>query len=246
MNAEWVDYSIEVNRSFKYAVIFSIIFHAIAVLNWPFYRHLFSDKSQFKEIEITYLRTQETPAPKKPEAAVKSSQPQLESAQPARIVSEELPKAGQPKKTEPAVPKKDISEIKRDEAKIENKPTPEQRAKVAIKQPVIPKTETTASVDLKEMRLVPPSYAQTVRSRIIENLNSENSESEGDIFVKFVITSNGGLKDINIEDGKSSKDGSLRRMAFEAVRDSSPFPRFPKDVLASEITFTCQITFIRK
>lgn len=240
------DYSIEVNRSFKYAVIFSIIFHALAVLNWPFYRYLFSDKSQFKEIEITYLRTQEPPAPKKPEAAVKRSQPQLESAQPAKIVSEELPKAGQPKKTEPAASKKNISEIKKDEAKIENKPAPEQRAKVVVKQTVIPKTETTASVDLKEMRLVPPSYAQTVRSRIIDNLNSEDSESDGDVFVRFVITAKGELKDINIIDEKSSKEGSLRRMAFEAVRDSSPFPKFPKDVLAPEITFTCQISFIRK
>lgn len=237
------DYSIEINRSFKYAVIFSIIFHALAVLNWPFYRHLFSDKSQFNEIEITYLRAQEPPSPKKSEDTVKRSQPQLESAQPTKILSEELPKAGQPKKSEGTIPKKDITEIKKDEDK---KPAPEQRVKVVIKQPIIPKTETTASVDLKDLRLVPPSYAQTVRSRIIDNLNSENSEGEGDVFVRFVITAKGELKDINIIDEKSSKDGSLRRMAFEAIRDSSPFPRFPKDVLVPEITFTCQISFIRK
>ena len=242
------DYSIEVNKSFRYALILSIIFHAVAVANWPFYGRLFSVRDQSKDIEITYVRAKEPPtaAPKKSEDVLRKSQPQLESAQPTKMVSEELPKAGQPKKSEAAVTKKDIIEAKKDEVKIDNKPAPEQRATVVIKQPVVPKTETTASVDLKDLRLVPPSYAQTVRSRIIDNLDSDDSGGEGDVFVRFVITSRGELKDISIIGEKSVKDSSLRKMAFEAVRNSSPFPKFPKDILAPEIAFTCQISFIRK
>mgnify|MGYP001560349285 CR=1 FL=1 len=187
------DYSVEINRSFRYALILSIIFHAIAVANWSFYGRLFSVKDQFKNIEITYVRAKEPPtaAPKKSEDAVKKSQPQLESAQPTKIVSEELPNAGQPKKSDAAAPKKDIIEVKKDEVKIDKKPAPEQRATVVIKQPVVSKTETTASVDLKDLRLVPPSYAQMVRSRIIDNLDSDDSGGEGDVFVRFVITSRG-------------------------------------------------------
>lgn len=194
------DYSVEINRSFRYALILSVIFHAIAVANWSFYERLFSVKDQFKDIEITYVRAKEssTAAPKKSEDAVKKSQPQLESAQLTKIVNEELPNAGQPKKSDAAAPKKDIIEAKKDEVKIDKKPAPEQRATVVIKQPVVPKTETTASVDLKDLRLVPPSYAQMVRSRIIDNLDSDDSGGEGDVFVRFVITSRGELKDISI------------------------------------------------
>ncbi len=241
-------FGVGVNKPFRYALILSVIFHAIAAANWPFYGRLFSVKDQFKEIEITYVKVNEPPAaaPKKPEGAVRKSLPQPESAQPAKIVSEELPKAGQPKKPEAAVQKKDIAAEKKDETIIEKKLVPEKRAAVTIKQPVAVKTATTASVGLSGLRLVPPSYAHTVRSRIIENLDSDDPGEEGDVFVKFVITLNGELKDINIEDEKSSKDSALRRMAFDAVRDSSPFPRFPKDVLAPEITFTCQISFLRK
>lgn len=242
------DYSIEINKSFRYALIFSIIFHVLAVANWPFYGRLFSVKDQSKDIEITYVRAKEPPAaaPKRAEDAVKRSLPQLESAEPTKIVSEELPKAVQPKKSDAAVSRKDIAEVKKDEAKNDKKPASEQRATVVVKQPVIPKTETTASVDLENLRLVPPSYAQTIRSRIIDNLDSDDSEAEGDVFVRFVITSRGELKDISIIGEKSVKDASLRRMAFEAVRDSSPFPKFPKDISTPEITFTCQISFIRK
>lgn len=242
------DYSIEIKRSFRYALIFSVIFHALIVANWPFYGRLFSVKDQFKDIEITYIRVKEPPAaaPRKSEDVIKKSQPQLESAQPVRIVSEELPKAGQAKKSDTAAPKRDIGEIKKDEAKIVKKPVAEQRAAVAINQPVIPKTETATSVDLKDLRLVPPSYAQMVRSRIIDNLDSEGSEGEGDVFLRFVITSRGEVKDISIIGEKSVKNPSLRKAAFEAVRNSSPFPKFSEHIVMPEITFTCQISFLRK
>lgn len=242
------DYLVEINKSFRYALISSVVFHVLIAANWPFYGHLFSVKDQSKDIEITYVRTKEPPiaAPEKLEGAVKKSLPQLESAQPAKIISEEVPKAGQPKRSDATAPKKDIRGVKKDEVKIEKKPVPEQRAAVEIKQPVILKTETTASVDLTDLRLVPPSYAQTVRSRIIDNLDTDDSGGEGDIFVRFVITSRGEIKDISIIGEKSAKDSSLRKTAFEAVRNSSPFPKFPKDIPAAEITFTCQISFLRK
>jgi len=242
------DYSAQVNRSFRYALISSLIFHAIAIANWPFYGRLFSAKDQFKDIEITYVKAKEPPAaaPRKTEDVLKKSLPQPESAIPTKMVSEEHSKAGQPKKSEAAAAKKDIAAAKKDEVKVDKKPVTEQRAAVEIKQSVAVKTETAASADLRDPRLVPPSYAQMIRSRIIESLNSEDATGEGDVFVKFVITPNGELKDISVIDEKSSKDGALRRMAFEAVRDSSPFPKFPKDVLAPEITFTCQISFLRK
>lgn len=241
------DHAERVNKPFRYALILSVIFHAIAAANWPFYGRLFSVKDQFKEIEITYVKVNEPPAaaPKKPEGAVRKSLPQPESAQPAKIVSEELPKAGQPKKPEAAVQKKDIAAEKKDETIIEKKLVFEKKAAVTIK-PVAVKTATTASVGLSGLRLVPPSYAHTVRSRIIENLDSDDPGEEGDVFVKFVITLNGELKDVSIIDEKSSNSGVLRRMAFEAVRDSSPFPKFPKDVSTPEVAFTCQISFLRK
>ena len=130
------------------------------------------------------------------------------------------------------------------------KPETEQASKIVIKQPAVIKMGTIsavdASVDIQGMRLIPPSYSQVVRDRIIDNIDTSKTGGEGDVYVRFVIFSSGALKEINIIDEKSSNDGVLRVAAFEAVKNSAPFPPFPEKVNLPEIAFTCQITFARK
>jgi len=165
------------------------------------------------------------------------------------MISAELPKAARSSKTETVQPKKEIataSEPEREEIKIAKKPALEQKPSIEIKQPSIQKLEGITSVDLKDLRFVPSSYAQAVRSKIKANLIPAKSEIKGDVFVRFVIASDGVLQELNIIDEKSTRNGLLREVVFEAIKNSSPFPKFPRDITTPKVTFTCQISFENK
>lgn len=235
------------DRAFKYALIFSVFFHAAIIIEWPFYRHLFTNQNQYKDIEITYLKIKEPPLPApKSEVLTKATQTKVEFPQPTKMISKELPKGTGVEKAEAMPTKKESAtpvEAKKEDTNIVKKPMLEQRSSVEIKQMSIQKSEGITSIDLKSLRLVPPSYAQAVRNKIRKNLDFPKSAVEGDVFVRFIIASDGELRELSIIDEKSTKDGFLRELVFEAIKNSSPFPKFPNDVTVPEVKFTCQISF---
>lgn len=236
-------YAEDVDRTFKTALLFSAVLHMVMLFNWPFYRHLFTERRSPGDIEITYLKLKEQ-APKASEVSVRRSQSQAEISQPEKLVTEDTPKA-QPNKAED-VKKEQISpQANREPAKADSKET-EQPSRVVIKEPITSNIEATASVDVQGLRLVPPSYSHIVRNRIIDNLEMMKSGVEGDVYVRFVISSDGRLKEMRIIDEKSSDSGFLRSAAFEAVKNAAPFPAFPAAVNVPEIAFTCEISFARR
>lgn len=240
------DYAEEKDRKLLIALIFSAAIHILLLCNWPIYRNLLMEKMRPGDIEVTYLKAREQPAGRQSETAVKRSESQPEFSAPKKLISEEIPKAAPAKKSETEAPKKE-SFASTPSKKVADK---EQLSKIVIKQLAAPKTVATASVDasvdLQEIRLIPPSYSQVVRNRIIDNIDTRKTGGEGDVYVRFVITSSGALKEVNIIDEKSTDDGVLRAAAFEAVKNSAPFPAFPEKIQLTEIVFTCQITFARR
>ena len=240
------DYAAEKENKFLIALVFSAVIHILLLCNWPIYRQFFTDRTRPGDIEVTYLKSRELPVAKQPEPAIRRSEPMPELSVPQKLVSVEPPKAApSAKKSETEAPKKES--VVPPPAK---KAAAEQISRVVIKQPIIPRIETTASVDASVeaggLRLIPPSYSQVVRDRIIDNIDTRKTGGEGDVYVRFVITSSGALKEVNIIDEKSSNDGVLRAAAFQAVKDSAPFPVFPEKVQIPEVVFTCQISFARK
>ena len=240
------DYAAEKDGKLLIALIFSAAIHILLLCNWPVYRNLLMEKMRPGDIEVTYLKTREQPAGRQSEVAVKRSESQPEFSAPKKLISEEIPKAVPAKKSETEAPKRE-SFVSSPSKKAADQ---EQLSKIVVKQLAVPKTGATASVDasvdLQEIRLIPPSYSQVVRNRIIDNIDTRKTGGEGDVYVRFVVTSSGALKEVNIIDEKSTDDGVLRAAAFEAVKNSAPFPAFPEKVQLSEIAFTCQITFARR
>lgn len=237
-------YAEDVDRTFKTALLFSAVLHMVMLFNWPFYRHLFTERKSPGDIEVTYLKLKEQPLPKASEVSVRRSQSQPEISQPEKLMTEDTPKA-KPGKAE-AAKKEPVSVQANKEPAKAGKSSPEEASKIVIKQPISSYIEATASVDVQGLRLVPPSYSQIVRNRIIDNLETMKSGVEGDVYVRFVISSDGRLKEMNIIDEKSSDSGFLRSAAFEAVKAAAPFPAFPATVNIPEIVFTCEISFVRR
>lgn len=232
---------------FKYALIFSILFHAVIIIEWPLYKHLFPRQNRYEDIEVTYLKIREPlPSVSKKEVSAESPQSKAQLPPPTKMISEELSKGAQPQKSSAESPKKYVatpSETKKENVTAEKTSRTEERPSVEIKHPSIQKLEGITSLDLKGLRPVPPSYAQAVRNKIRKNLGPTTSGIEGDIFVRFMIASNGELQELSIIDEKSAKNGFLREAVFEAIKNSSPFPSFPKDFTPPAVTFTCQISF---
>jgi TonB family protein len=230
-------YSEDVNRTFKTALLFSAVLHIFLLFNWPIYRHLFTERKNPGDIEITYLKLNDI-VQKPAEAPARRSLLQPEVSQPAKLVTEAKPAA------EAKAPPK--AEAAKKEQPRTDKEESEQVSRVVIKQPIVPQIQATASVDMQGLRLMPSSYSQSVRNRIIENLDMMKSVVEGQVCVRFVVYSDGKLKDVRIVDERSSSNGFLRSAAFDAVKGAAPFAEFPSGVNLPEITFTCEISFSRR
>src|SRR3989338_4764087 len=244
------DYAAEKDRKLLIALIFSAAVHILLLCNWPLYRSLFMEKMRPGDIEVTYLKSGEEPAARQSEMTVKKPESQPELSPPKKLISEETPRAVPVKEIETEARKKEPAAPPPAEKESRQKTATEKNSKKLIKKTAVPKMVTTASVDasvdLQGMRLIPLSYSQVVRDRIIDNIDTRKTGGEGDVYIRFVITSSGALKEVNIIDEKSSADGVLRAAAFAAVKNSAPFPEFPEKVRLPEIVFTCQITFARK
>jgi len=245
VNGELTEYAAKAGGKFLIALVFSAAIHMFLLFSWPVYRYFFTEIPKAADIEVTYLKSKEQPALNRTEAAVKKSESHPEISAPKKLISEETPKVPSVKKTEPEAPKRAVPVSSPPKKLVGEKPS-----KISIKEPVISKIQTAASVgasvDAQGLHLIPPSYSQIVRDRIIDKLDARRMSGQGDVYVRFVITSSGALKDVSIIEEKSSDEGILKAAAFEAVKNSAPFPVFPENVSVPEISFTCQITFSRK
>ncbi|MEI8011725.1 MAG: hypothetical protein WCI27_04490 [Candidatus Omnitrophota bacterium] len=100
---------------------------------------------------------------------------------------------------------------------------------------------------LKSERINTPSYAnyyQIVRNRIRERAYSNYTKlSVGEIFVTFIIKSDGTLSGLQILDDKSTANNFLRDVGLKSVREAAPFPAFPRDLVYPELTFNVSISF---
>lgn len=88
------------------------------------------------------------------------------------------------------------------------------------------------------------SYYDVIREKIkaVASLNSPLI-AEGEVYLTFILDSNGQLKALKLLDEKSIPDQKLRQLAYEFVEQASPFPPFPNDLKHSQLSFTVIIEF---
>jgi TonB family protein len=65
----------------------------------------------------------------------------------------------------------------------------------------------------------------------------------GEVYLSFVIASDGKLIDLKFLEEKSSGNSYLKQTAIKSIRDSSPFPAFPKELDYPQLSFTVIISF---
>lgn len=88
------------------------------------------------------------------------------------------------------------------------------------------------------------SYYQIVREKIRRAAYKNYIRNEtGDVYITFIISNDGYLKNIRLVEDKSSNSMYLRASAIASVKDASPFPNFPKELDYPYLTFNVVISF---
>jgi TonB family protein len=88
------------------------------------------------------------------------------------------------------------------------------------------------------------SYYQIVREKIRRAAYQNYTHTEtGEIYLTFVITSQGYVKGVRLIEEKSRGADYLRQIALRSVQDAAPFPDFPKDLDYPNLTFNVVISF---
>jgi outer membrane biosynthesis protein TonB len=102
---------------------------------------------------------------------------------------------------------------------------------------------------LKSEKITNPKYLsyneairQKIRQRAFTFVNHPDFK-QGEVYLTFVLDSNGNLKDLKIIDSKTHANDYLRGVGVKSVEQSSPFSPFPADLHYDELTFNVVISF---
>ena len=65
----------------------------------------------------------------------------------------------------------------------------------------------------------------------------------GEVYMTFVVTSDGALKDLQVINDRSHANDYLRTVGLRSIKESSPFPPFPSELKYPELSFNVVISF---
>ena len=213
------------NKTFHIAFLVSVLIHSIFFLGLP-RMSFFPSRRSLENLKITYYKVREIPEDKK--ISSKESEP----------IVKELPEI---KKEEILRPPGALTK--------ETEDTETQPKRVTAFKPAKQKKFETMleeeQSDAKKATYI--SYYRAVREKIRqhadENYPKNRNLGEGEVFLSFVVASNGELLRVRVINEKSTNDISLRNIAIGSVRDASPFPPFPRGMSQYQITFNVIILF---
>lgn len=90
------------------------------------------------------------------------------------------------------------------------------------------------------------NYKEHIRRKIKEKAYGHIEDqrlNSGEVYLTFVLSANGSLRQIRIVEDKTQANEYLRGIGLKSVQEANPFPPFPKDLNYSELTFSVPISF---
>lgn len=227
------------------AIIISIIVHGIILLQIPALRFA-SRQAKLGQVEITYIENKKAAArlagPAGNKAGLKGRQEPLMKL--PSVITASAPKVVVPS---PFIDKQELFNEKRDvnsrqEGRIFTKP--------ALLKPDISavKKKITLSPPQESLdKINSPSYIgyfQLTRERVKRILYQRYTYTEqGEVYLSFIVANDGSIKEIRVNEEKSSNSPYLREIAIASVKEASPFPAFPKDLEYPELSFNVIVSF---
>lgn len=219
------------DRVFQIAFLISLLTHGV-ILFQNSNLNLFSTNKKEENLEVSYIKElQKTQDSKtvvsKREPFLKiQSKINMEKRTPPPFVEKEnifkITDKGTllgPKPSKPILMKPDIIAIKK---------------KITLPQIGLDKISNASYI----------SYYQIVREKIrrAAYLNYTRTDT-GEVYISFIISCDGYLKEIRLVEEKSPSSPYLREIALKSIKDASPFPNFPKGLDYPQLSFNVIISF---
>jgi TonB family protein len=209
------------NRVFQAALLISIVFHT-AVLVQNSGLSFWAKNGTERKVELSYVKSPEEKTEIKREALRRQEVNRPPPPFVAKVDMFNLRKEGSsamPALTKPEFSKPDI---------------------IAVKKRI-----TLPPVDLDKINN--PSYIgyyQIVREKIRRSAYQNYTQQEtGEVYLSFIISSNGTLKETRLVEEKSPASGFLKDIALRSVNDAAPFPAFPRELDYPSLSFNVVISF---
>ncbi len=89
------------------------------------------------------------------------------------------------------------------------------------------------------------NYYQQIRESIRHRLKNhyKNISAKGEVALIFILRADGALAAIDVDESRLAQNPALIRIAIASVKESSPFPPFPKELSVPKISFDLTISF---
>ena len=219
------------NKIFKFALITSLILHVFMLVSL-----IFTDKLNIKKkpkiIEIVYQFQQKSQASKeRPQKKLKSIKEKKLTPRPEILTKKQS----------------DFSSVFGD---IKKKTLQLKAHQKQSSRPPQLGGERQISVPmLKSEKITNPKYVnyhERIRAKIKNRAYFYVDDPQfqaGEVYLTFVISSDGQLKKVKIIDQKTSANNYLRTIGLRSIKESNPFPPFPPDLSYPELTFNVIISF---
>jgi len=195
---------------------------------------LFSQASKAKKLEINYIKTPKVNAQSSKKAVNPAREPRLDLSSKMNLDKRNPP---------PFIDREVLSKANMQNMRKElsfDKPALVKPDIIAIKKKV-----TLPAVDLA--KIGNPSYIsyyQIVREKIRRSAYQNYNRSDtGEVYITFVISNAGYLDDARLVEEKTQAADYLKETALASVRNAAPFPRFPKELDYSQLSFNVVISF---
>jgi len=220
------------NRVLQICLLISAVTHGVILFQNTHF-NLFPNNKKEKRLEVSYVKE-----PQKPLEYAKSATPKIEPLLkiPSKITADKrtLP---------PFVDRENI--FKRDNINIQLESTFSKPA--FIKPDIIAIKKKISLPPINIDKINNPSYIsyyQIVREKIRRAAYQNYTRTEvGEVYLSFIISNAGYLKEVRLIEGKSSPSLYLRDIALRSIKDASPFPNFPKELDYPQLSFNVIISF---
>jgi len=220
-------------KIFLIALIVSLGLHAAILIQNPNFS-IFTPKQKETTPEISYVKEPLKASEEEKQVSSQKREPFLKlsskitadkrnpppfiekQASPSRNIDENIPK---PSFERPTFTRPDISAIKK---------------KITLPPVGLDKINNPTYI----------SYYQIVREKIRRAAYQNHNRAEtGNIYISFIISSDGYLQETRLSEERSAPSRYLREVALRSVKDASPFPNFPKDLNYPQLSFNIEISF---
>ncbi len=212
-------------KSFRVAVIVSLLIHSALFFSVPS-MSFFPSRRSLENLKITYYKIKEEPKPKT--IARKKAEP----------VAQKLPEIKKEEMLRPPPPaKKEVKKVKpatRHVKPVEKKE--EKKFEAVVKEE---KNDARKATYINYYRAV----REKIKRHADRNYLRNRRLGEGEVFLSFVVASNGELLQARVITERSVDDPLLRNIGINSIRDASPFSSFPKGMSQYQITFNVIIAF---